>query len=318
MTIIYRNYQPGDEKQIVKTWNECLSADPITLKRFRNLILLDANFDEEGLILAFNNDELIGAIFGVVRKIPLHGDDLETENGWISFFFVKEEMRSKGVGHELMVRMQQFYEKRGRKNIFFSSYAPNYIVPGIDVDNYKEGKVFLEKEGFERLYSACAMDYSLVNFKLNDEINRLKEEREQEGYIFRNATSADVVEAVQFANDLFNPDWGRAIREGLVHGAPLSNLIIARDPQGKLVGFCIYGCYEGIQERFGPFGVDPSIRGKGLGKILLNICLLQMRAEGLHNAWFLWTGEKTPAGYLYKKTGFEITREFDIMRKTLK
>ncbi|MDY0410209.1 GNAT family N-acetyltransferase [Paracerasibacillus soli] len=85
----------------------------------------------------------------------------------------------------------------------------------------------------------------------------------------------------------------------------------------KVVGFCIFGGYEGVPDRFGPFGVDPDEQGKGLGKILLNICLKQMKAESLHGAWFLWTGEKSSAGYLYKKTGFEITRTFHVMKKDI-
>jgi hypothetical protein len=42
-----------------------------------------------------------------------------------------------------------------------------------------------------------------------------------------------------------------------------------------------------------------------------------MRAQGLHGAWFLWTGEQSPAGHLYRKAGFHVTRRFDIMSKTL-
>jgi mycothiol synthase len=59
------------------------------------------------------------------------------------------------------------------------------------------------------------------------------------------------------------------------------------------------------------------MQGKGLGKILLYDCLALMRAQGLHGAWFLWTGEQSPAGHLYRKAGFHVTRRFDIMSKPL-
>ncbi|HHY10340.1 MAG TPA: GNAT family N-acetyltransferase, partial [Firmicutes bacterium] len=94
-------------------------------------------------------------------------------------------------------------------------------------------------------------------------------------------------------------------------------IFVARDEMGRIVGFCLHGAYEGIPERFGPFGVGPDQRGQGLGKILLNICLAAMRAQGLHGAWFLWTGETSPAGYLYTATGFEITRQFHVCQKEL-
>ena len=45
--IQYRHYASGDERQIVAAWNAALTKDPITPKRFRNLVLLDGNFDQK-------------------------------------------------------------------------------------------------------------------------------------------------------------------------------------------------------------------------------------------------------------------------------
>lgn len=46
----------------------------------------------------------------------------------------------------------------------------------------------------------------------------------------------------------------------------------------KPVGF---GCYDTTAKGFfGPTGVDPALRGKGLGKALLYACLVAMRNEG--------------------------------------
>ncbi|WP_346393927.1 GNAT family N-acetyltransferase [Virgibacillus pantothenticus] len=75
----------------------------------------------------------------------------------------------------------------------------------------------------------------------------------------------------------------------------MERILVVRQ-KGKVVGFCIYGGYEGVPERFGPFGVALDQHGKKLGKILLNLCLQQIKAESLHGAWFLWIGEKTSAG----------------------
>ncbi|MUK89017.1 GNAT family N-acetyltransferase [Ornithinibacillus sp. L9] len=314
--VTYRYYQPGDEKEIVSLWNTCLSPDPITPKRFRNLVLLDANFDPEGVRLAYDGEKLIGCVYAVRRLLPMYGDDLEIENGWIPFFFVNEAYRKLGVGAQLINEAIEFLKNHGRKKVFFASYAPNYILPGIDEDNYSEGYRFLLDQGFKKLYSPVAMDRSLVDFKRSQDIINLKKEREQEGYRIAMAEDKDLFEVIQFANTKFNPDWGRAIREGILQGLPLDRILVARHDE-KLVGFCIYGGYEGVPERFGPFGVDPKQQGKGLGKLILHECLHNMKAEGLHSAWFLWTGEKSSAGYLYKKTGFHITRTFHVMSKEI-
>ncbi len=314
--VVYRRYQSGDEKQIVELWNQSLWKDPITSKRFRNLVLLDANFDPVGMRLAFENDKLIGCVYAVRRLLPMFGTDLEPDNGWIPFFFVDKSHERAGVGAQLMKEASEFLKENNRKHVFFSSYAPNYIMPGIDEDAYPAAYQFLQAQGFTKLYSPIAMDRNLVDFKLSDEIKELVKQREEEGYTFTKAKDKDLYEVIQFANLKFNPDWGRAIREGVLQGLPMDRILVARQDD-KVVGFCIYGGYEQVPDRFGPFGVDPEQQGKGLGKILLHLCLQNMKSESLHGAWFLWTGEKTSAGYLYKKTGFEITRTFHVMKKDL-
>lgn len=315
--IDYRYYQSGDETKIVRLWNDCLVKDPITAKRFRNLVLLDANFDPKGLRLAFKAGSLVGCVYAVRRLLPMYGTDLEPENGWIPFFFVDKTERNSGVGKQLMKEALDFLKGEGRTTVFFSSYAPNYILPGIDEDTYPEAYYFLQALGFQKLYSPIAMDRSLVGYHVPDDVKQVKEARELEGYSFSLAQDKDLYEVILFANEKFNPDWGRAIREGILQGLPLERILVARDGANQVVGFCIYGGYEGIPDRFGPFGVDPNQQGKGLGKILLHECLHQMRSEGLHGAWFLWTGEKTSAGYLYRKTGFEVTRKFHVMKLAL-
>lgn len=314
--INYRHYSPGDEIQIVQIWNETLKVDPITSVRFRNLVLLDGNFDPEGVRLAFDGEQLVGCFYAVRRLMPMSGSDLEPENGWIPFFFVHKDYQKQGIGETLLQQALDFLKEKGCSNVFFASYAPNYILPGIDTQAYPGGWEFLQKNGFTKLYSPVAMDRSLVGYTLPADVQEVIRQREAEGYTFQCAQDSDLVELVRFANEMFNPDWGRAIREGVVAGLPLDWIFVARD-NGKLVGFCLHGAYEGIPERFGPFGVDPDQRGKGLGKILLNLCLEAMRAEGLHGAWFLWTGETSPAGHLYLKTGFKITRSFNVCRKTI-
>ncbi|GIP33159.1 GNAT family N-acetyltransferase [Paenibacillus sp. J2TS4] len=314
--ITYRSYQPGDEEVIVELWNRCLSHDPITRVRFRNLVLLDANFDPEGLRLAMAGDRLLGCLYAVRRQLPMHGTELEPSIGWIPFFFVDPFARRQGVGTRLLNDGLQWLRALQRTQVYFASYAPNYIVPGLDEAHYPEGLAFLLSHDFTRLYSPVAMDCSLVDWKMPEAVTALKQQRIQEGYTFRLAEDGDLYELIQFATDVFNPDWGRAIREGVLRGLPLSQIWVARE-HGKLVGFCMHGGYEGISERFGPFGVDPEQQGKGLGKILLCDCLASMRAQGLHGAWFLWTGEQTAAGHLYKKTGFVVTRTFQVMCKKL-
>ena len=159
-------YVSGDERSIVNLWNRCLPEDGMQLDRFRNLVLLDPNFDPAGLHLAWLGGELMGALYAVRRRLPMYGTDLEPEHGWIPFFFTVPEYRRQGVARTLLERGIEFLNGCGCKKVFFASYAPNYIVPGIDRDSYPAGAAFLENRGFRRLYTASAMDMSLVGFRV--------------------------------------------------------------------------------------------------------------------------------------------------------
>ncbi|MGV9329864.1 GNAT family N-acetyltransferase [Streptosporangium sandarakinum] len=309
--VTVRPFRSGDEASLVNAWNRSMSADPTTSAWFRDCVLLDPNFDPEGLRVAVDGDDVVGCAYAVRRLIPLApGTDLEPDVGWIPFFFVVPERRGGGLGRRLVGEAVAFLEGLGRTKVDFSSYTPNYVLPGADAELYPGGHRLLGELGFQTLYSPVAMDRTLVGYQAPPEVHELIGEREREGYVFRSPAVGELPELIRFAADAFNPDWGEAIRQ---HRDPERIVIAKKD---YIVGFALYAAYRGIPERFGPFGVDPGLRGTGLGKILLHLTMTRMRAEGLHSSWFLWTGETSPAGHLYTKAGYEITRRFHVMRRS--
>ncbi|MCM3636745.1 GNAT family N-acetyltransferase [Sporosarcina luteola] len=314
--MMYRAFQSGDENGIVGLWNDVLIHDPIHKDRFRTQVLLDANFDPAGLIVAIDGERIVGAIMAITRKLPMIGTELEPDTGWITFFMVHPDVGRQGIGHGLMERACDYIRSQGAEKVFFSSYAPNYFLPGIDEAAYPAGFEFLQKEGFKRAYSPVAMHRTLTDYVYPEAVKAVKAEREQEGYVFETVQDGDLPAVITFANTVFNPDWGRAIREGLLQGIDPSQILIAKK-QGKVVGFAMYSGYEGIRERFGPFGVDDNEQGKGLGKILLHEALYSMKQRTIQGAWFLWTSEKSLAGHLYLKNGFKTYRTFHVMVKDL-
>lgn len=309
--VTVRPFQSGDETALVDAWNHSMPADPTTAGWFRDCVLLDPNFDPEGLRVAVAGDDVVGCAYAVRRLIPLApGTDLEPDTGWIPFFFVIPEHRGGGLGRRLVGEAVEFLERLGRTKVDFSSYTPHYVLPGADAELYPDGHRLLEELGFRTLYSPVAMDRALVGYRTPPEVHELLREREREGYVFRSPQVGELPELIRFAADAFNPDWGEAIRQ---HRDP-ERIVIAK--KEHIVGFALYAAYRGIPERFGPFGVDPGQRGTGLGKILLHLTMTRMRAEGLHSSWFLWTGATSPAGHLYAKAGYEITRKFHVMRRS--
>jgi GNAT superfamily N-acetyltransferase len=312
-----RSFQVGDGPAIAAAWTAAAPADPISYQRLRDLFLLDRNFDAAGLQVAVINDQIVGAVYAVRRLIAVDADDLEPASGWIPFFFVHPDHRGQGIGRDLLSAAMGWLRSHGRTEVFFSSYTPNYFLPGLDAARYPEASRLLAGLGFQRGYDAVAMDRTLVGYAVPDEVRKRIDALTADGYSFGTPTGDELTALIAIAGAEFNPDWARAIREGVVSGLPLDRIVVARAPGREILGWAMHGTYEGVIDRFGPFGVLPASRGTGLGKVLLHLTLERMVAAGAHGAWFLWTGEKSAAGQLYLKTGFDITRTFTILRAPL-
>lgn len=315
--VLTTGFQVGCGDALAEAWTRSAPADPITADRFRKLVLLDVNFDPAGLRIAWDGDELVGAAYAVRRKVAMVGDDLEPGQGWIPFLFVDPAHRRRGVGRRLLTEALDWLRENGRVRADFSSYTPNYILPGLDVERYPAAAALLDSLGFTTLYRAAAMDLSIVDHDIPPKVRDRIDDLRATGYRFSSPTADELVPLVELANEQFNADWGRVIRETTAAGALPDRIIVARDPHGAIIGWGMCAAYENVVDRFGPFGVVTEQRGLGLGEALLHLCLERMRALGAHHAWFLWTGEDTPAGHLYRKSGFTVTRRFDVMRAEL-
>jgi GNAT superfamily N-acetyltransferase len=312
-----RSFEVGDGPALASAWTAAAPADPIGYQRFRDLFLLDRNFDPAGLKVAVHDGQVVGAAYAVRRLIAAAGDDLEPTDGWIPFFFVHPDHRGRGLGRSLLTSALEWLRAQGRSVAFFSSYTPNYFLPGLDASRYPDALRLLTGLGFERQYDAVAMDRSLVGYEIPADVRERIHALTADGYSFGTPTGDELTALIEIAGSEFNPDWARAIREAVVSGLPLDRIVLARDPGGSVLGWAMHGTYEGVIDRFGPFGVLPASRGTGLGKVLLHLTLERMAGLGAHSAWFLWTGEQSAAGQLYLKTGFTITRKFTILRAAL-
>ncbi|MFG3045004.1 GNAT family N-acetyltransferase [Streptomyces sp. NPDC048241] len=311
----FRGFRAGDGPPLVAAWCRSAPADPITGDRFRNLVLLDANFDPAGLRIAVEDGRLVGAAYAVRRLTPLHGTDLEPEQGWLPFFFVAPEARGRGVGRGLLTDALDWLLAHGRTRVDFAPYTPNYVLPGLDAERYPEAAGLLESLGFRTVDEAVAMDRSLTDYAFPAEAGRRAAELTARGYRFGTPADDELPALLALAAVHFVPDWARAIRECLLNGAPPDRIVVARDPSGRLVGWAMHGTYESAVERFGPFGVLDEMRGTGLGGVLLHLVLERMRARGAGSAWFLWTDRESAAARLYRKAGFGTTRVFRVLRR---
>lgn len=313
-TATVRTFRPGDGARIADAWTEAAPQDPITAGRFRDLILLDRNFDAEGLFVGELDGEVVGAAYAVRRRVAHDGADTEPERGWIPFFFVVPGARRAGLGRALVTAALDWLREQGAREVVFSAYTPNYVLPGLDADRYPEAAALLRSLGFETIERPSSMEMSLRGYRMPEAERERAAALRAEGWYLGTLQDEDIVPLIDLAGGRFNSDWSRAIREGIVAGLPLERIMVARNPEGRVIGWAMHGTYENVIDRFGPFGVLPESRGTGLGRLLLHLTLERMAATGAHSAWFLWADEGSAASNLYVKTGFQITRTFDILR----
>lgn len=316
MHVIYRGHRIGDAARIADLTTIAMPRDAISAEWFTHSILLDSNFDPDGLIVAA--DQATGDPLGFVYAVRAgRGIGPDPDGGWITIGCVHPHSRRQGIGTELVRRASAFLAAKGAQWVNFAAYPLAYFTPGLDTDAYPDAARLFEREGFRRQYTAAAMSLDLTKYATPDEVQELRATRVAEGYTFAVATHDDLPETLSFASQRLAPDWGEAVRDAVLQHGRIDRVLVARHPGGHLVGFATYGAYRGLRERFGPYGVDESCRGTGLGKVILHDTLTRMRAEGAQSAWFLWTGEHSPAGNLYLRSGFHVTRRFDVLRSDL-
>lgn len=303
-----RPYAGQDEPALLRLWNRALTHDPINESVFRTRVLLDLNFNPQGLLVAEKGDRLVGFVLSIARQVPLHLQGLEEDRAWITAFGVDPEERRQKIASRLF---ETALARIAPRQVLISPYTPNYFTPGVDVQAYPGAMAFLQSAGFEIRSRPISMRTELTGFQLPPALV------EQEARLARDAgiticpiSPADLPDLMPFIATHFGWDWVRFAQEYLLElfgsGSDEICFLVARQ-QGQIVGYC-----QQRRERFGPFGVDPAMRGLGIGRLLLFHCLADMLAKGFHCAWFLWTG--ADAARLYSLAGFKPVRQFAVLR----
>ena len=310
-----RPYQGADEPALLETWHSAMTHDRISASAFRTQVLLDPNFSAENLPVAVVDGRAVGFILCITRQVPYFLQGMDASEAWITAFGVHPDYRRRGIGSALFECIINKLRAEGRQLVDISPYVPNYFVPGVDVSAYPETIRFLsERIGFDTLYQAISMGADLSGFQISAEIQaRINQSEAEEGLTIRPIVAADIPDLMPFLVEHFGWDWFRFAQSYLLEvfgDSPHQICFLIARQRGEVVGFC-----QQRAERFGPFGVRPDCRNRGIGRMLLFKCLEIMSARHVFFAYFLWTDED--AARLYSLAGFKRRREFAVMRKNL-
>ena len=309
-----------DIEPVIELWNRVNPLDAVTRDTLEARVLLDENFDENTFLVARDGGAVVGFVVGAYpRRVPLGDHDPHQDRCWITAFGVASGNRENGIATRMFSALIGRFRSMGKKECFVATYAPGYLVPGVDVNEYPAAISLLKKLGFEETYRPLSMDASLALFKVTPELEEKESRLRQSGMEITTYSRGLLLSFMKFLEANMPADWVRVSRANL---RDLTRGIFQPDQvflavsgrsgtdSGEVIGYCQF---EGAH--FGPFGVAGMSRGKGIGTVLLGRTLEHMRAKGLHNAYVLWTDDT--AAKVYSKFGFRETRRFAIMRKVI-
>ena len=113
------SFQQERFQQVLTCWNQSLIYDGIDEERFKQLILLDENFNPDLFLLAMNDEKVVGFCYGIRRKIPYLERGLEENRGWIVIMGVLPEYQNQGIGTMLCDEVEKRLKDMGTKEITF-------------------------------------------------------------------------------------------------------------------------------------------------------------------------------------------------------
>ncbi len=129
---------------------------------------------------------------------------------------------------------------------------------------------------------ACDMLVKLYELSA-DAASEAEKRLAAEGVLIKRAMTPDLGRIVGFVREQFGDGWANECTAGVLKNGCW---IAVKDK--KVAGFA---CFEATRpDYFGPTGVLESLRGKGIGRVLLLRSLLSMRERGYAYAIIGWAG----------------------------
>jgi ribosomal protein S18 acetylase RimI-like enzyme len=127
-TMLIRPFMPEDEPAVIALWQQCGLTRPWNDPR--KDIARKLKVDPELFVVAVENGELVASAMG----------GYEGHRGWVNYLAVRPDLRRRGIGRKLMLRLEGDLKARGCPKINLQIRTSNaaavgfYRALGYDVD----------------------------------------------------------------------------------------------------------------------------------------------------------------------------------------
>lgn len=223
---------------------------------------------------------VVGFGVGCIRSIATGGEI----TGCIRMLAVDRAYRRRGVASEILTTLESRLRKHGVSAITIMDAPKNYYMPGVDF-RYTEAYCFLTKLGYsvtgKNQSLRCDLDISLWQ-ELDETISALA----ADGFEIRRASIADK-DGIFPMLDQEWPAWKIEVENSLSN-TPETIFVAVKG--GEVVAFSGYLGNNKSLPWFGPMGTLPICRGKGIGALLLRLCLRELARLGWDHAIIPWVG----------------------------
>ncbi|MDH7601251.1 MAG: GNAT family N-acetyltransferase [Armatimonadota bacterium] len=249
--------------------NRNLVYDQTTIDQFRHNTIGDPDYDPSLALMAVENGKPCGLIVAVSRQ----GDDGPT--GGIKFIAVDREFRNRGIGSELLARVERRLAELGVRSVNVGFTRPNYLMPGVD-PRYTVACAFLLRRGYIRRGEAFNMD---VDLAASDWSTRELEAKLAEQGIAVERLRRDEIE--RFRRWMTEDGWSAGWQYQVMRAATMEPIAVFVGKRVEDNSFVAFACYDGVRPGwFGPMGTTQSMRGTGIGSVTFLKCLQDMKAKG--------------------------------------
>lgn len=309
-----RNYSQSYESDVVDLWNKTLTADPITIQKFRKQVLFDDNFDEALCFIAVENQRVVGFLLATKRKFPYLERGLEPTKGWINVLLVDRNYQRQGIGTTLVKQAEEKLKALGVETLILGAYSPNYFFPGIDREHYREALHFFDQLGYQAGKESYSMCKDLHDFMLSAEILDKKKKAEEAGFSFLPFDYSYSLQLLEFLKTEFGGGWKRNALLSMQSNNAEDCILLVFDAKQQIVGFCMR-MIDGNPMRFGPIGVKDEVRNFGIGGILFDLMQWEMKKRGIYHLYFVSTD--APGRRFYERHGVTVFRTYVDYQKTI-
>ncbi len=254
------------------------------LEEIQRQTVNDPDFDPELLLGAFIQDELAGSIMGIRRPWK----ESQKHTGFIKWIIVKKKYRRQNIGRMLIEECEKLLEIKGAKTLQYGGSAPLYLFPGVPRES--DGLIsLLESRGWNKQSDRVSLFTYLDETTITEELF----------YVFLNenrfvhiaiATPEDEKETSGFITHEFTPSWAKEACAAIHNPKEAFCSILREAESNTVIGFAAVNGTNPYW--FGPMGVRPDLRKKGLGRLLVYHTFLTAQNRGMPHLMIPWINGK--------------------------